>query len=244
MAKLDNSNNSSPDGIPNIFYNKCRDTLVIPLTHIFSLSILSSKIPTIWKKAIINPIPKKSNPKYPIDFRPISLLCSSSEILEKIIANELQSFIEANNILPNCQHGFRKSHSVSTQLLEVMDDFTYSLGNKCLIDGACIFVTEYGTVDASGTGGVDESSTKEWWTFLDNNKISYLNWGIYNKAEGAAALTPGSVASDVASDSRLTASGSLVSVVVDLQAVVHHLQATTMLTIIAEIQIITEIQKQ
>ncbi|KAL7073165.1 hypothetical protein ACQ4LE_007056 [Meloidogyne hapla] len=76
--------------------------------------------------------------------------------------------------------------------------------------GACIFVTEYGTVDASGTGGVDESSTKEWWTFLDNNKISYLNWGIYNKAEGAAALTPGSGASDVASDSRLTASGSLV----------------------------------
>lgn len=134
MAKLDNSNNSSPDGIPNIFYNKCRDTLVIPLTHIFSLSILSSKIPTIWKKAIINPIPKKSNPKYPIDFRPISLLCSSSKILEKIIANELQSFIEANNILPNCQHGFRKSHSVSTQLLEVMDDFTYSLENKCLID--------------------------------------------------------------------------------------------------------------
>nr|CAD2195610.1 unnamed protein product [Meloidogyne enterolobii] len=118
ISKLDNSNNTSPDCIPNIFYKKCRDALVIPLTHIFSLSILSSKIPSIWKKAIINPIPKKTNPQYPIDFRPISLLCSSSKILEKIISNELQSFIESHKILPACQHGFRKSHSVSTQLLE------------------------------------------------------------------------------------------------------------------------------
>nr|CAD2194266.1 unnamed protein product [Meloidogyne enterolobii] len=30
--------------------------------------------------------------------------------------------------------GFRKSHSVSTQLLEVMDDFTYALENKNSID--------------------------------------------------------------------------------------------------------------
>nr|CAD2163913.1 unnamed protein product [Meloidogyne enterolobii] len=134
ISRLDNSNNTSPDGVPNIFYKKCRDTLVIPLTHIFSMSILNSKIPSIWKKAIINPIPKKTNPQYPIDFRPISLLCSSSKILEKIIANELQSFIESNKILPACQHGFRKAHSVSTQLLEVMDDFTYALENKNSID--------------------------------------------------------------------------------------------------------------
>nr|CAD2141501.1 unnamed protein product [Meloidogyne enterolobii] len=134
ISKLENSNNTSPDCVPNIFYKKCRDALVIPLTHIFSLSILSSKIPSIWKKAIINPIPKKTNPQYPIDFRPISLLCSSSKILEKIISNELQSFIESHNILPACQHGFRKSHSVSTQLLEVMDDFTFALENKNSVD--------------------------------------------------------------------------------------------------------------
>nr|CAD2176672.1 unnamed protein product [Meloidogyne enterolobii] len=79
ISKIDNTNNTSPDGIPNIFYKKCLDSLVIPLSHIFSMSIMSCKIPSIWKKAIINPIPKIVNPQYPVDFRPISLLCSSSK---------------------------------------------------------------------------------------------------------------------------------------------------------------------
>nr|ACA66271.1 beta-1,4-endoglucanase [Meloidogyne javanica]CAD2128618.1 unnamed protein product [Meloidogyne enterolobii]CAJ77137.1 cellulase [Meloidogyne javanica] len=76
--------------------------------------------------------------------------------------------------------------------------------------GACIFVTEYGTVDASGGGGVDEGSTKEWYNFLDSNKISNLNWAISNKAEGASALTSGTSASQVGNDDRLTASGLIV----------------------------------
>nr|AFD33558.1 cellulase [Aphelenchoides fragariae] len=73
-----------------------------------------------------------------------------------------------------------------------------------------IFVTEYGTVDASGGGSVDVQSSNEWWAFLDANKISYANWAIGNKAEAAAALTPGTTAQQVGDDSRLTASGKLV----------------------------------
>jgi len=76
--------------------------------------------------------------------------------------------------------------------------------------GIAIFVTEYGTVDASGGGSVDAQSSNEWYTFLDNNKISYANWAIDNKNEGAAALTPGTTSSQVGDDSRLTASGQFV----------------------------------
>ncbi|CAK5074164.1 unnamed protein product [Meloidogyne enterolobii] len=76
--------------------------------------------------------------------------------------------------------------------------------------GACIFVTEYGTVDASGGGGVDQGSTQEWYNFLDSKKISNLNWAISNKAEGAAALTPGTTSSQVGNDDRLTTSGRIV----------------------------------
>uniref|UniRef100_A0A915MX30 Glycoside hydrolase family 5 domain-containing protein n=1 Tax=Meloidogyne javanica TaxID=6303 RepID=A0A915MX30_MELJA len=76
--------------------------------------------------------------------------------------------------------------------------------------GVCIFVTEYGTVDASGGGSVDVTSSNQWWSFLDSNKISYANWALDNKAEAAAALTPGTTPSQVGDDSRLTASGKLV----------------------------------
>lgn len=76
--------------------------------------------------------------------------------------------------------------------------------------GIGIFVTEYGTVDASGGGSVDQASSQEWWTFLDGKKISYANWAIDNKSEAAAALNPGTQPLQLGSDSVLTASGKLV----------------------------------
>nr|CAD2176268.1 unnamed protein product [Meloidogyne enterolobii]CAD2202716.1 unnamed protein product [Meloidogyne enterolobii] len=134
MSKLDNVNNISPDGIPNIFLKNTATSLTIPLTIIFNMSIMTSKIPTIWKKSIIRPIPKNNNPNEPKDFRPISLLCSASKILERIISNKLTSFLETNNYLPTCQHGFRKNHSVITQLLETYNDYTLAIENKKCVD--------------------------------------------------------------------------------------------------------------
>nr|CAD2176272.1 unnamed protein product [Meloidogyne enterolobii] len=134
MSKLDNVNNISPDGIPNIFLKNTATSLTIPLTIIFNMSIMTSKIPTIWKKSIIRPIPKNNNPNEPKDFRPISLLCSTSKILERIISNKLTSFLETNNYLPTCQHGFRKNHSVITQLLETYNDYTLAIENKKCVD--------------------------------------------------------------------------------------------------------------
>ncbi|KAL7073310.1 hypothetical protein ACQ4LE_006961 [Meloidogyne hapla] len=87
------------------------------------------------------------------------------------------------------------------------------LRNKAQIalnNGACIFVTEYGTVEASGNGNIDNSSTTDWFNFLDKNKISYLNWSVSNKAESASVLTPGSNANHVGDNNHLTASGRII----------------------------------
>uniref|UniRef100_A0AC34RIA3 Glycoside hydrolase family 5 domain-containing protein n=1 Tax=Panagrolaimus sp. JU765 TaxID=591449 RepID=A0AC34RIA3_9BILA len=39
-----------------------------------------------------------------------------------------------------------------------------------------IFVTEYGLVNSDGNGDVNEEESNKWWRFLDDNKISYINW--------------------------------------------------------------------
>jgi endoglucanase len=57
---------------------------------------------------------------------------------------------------------------------------------------------------------MDQASSKEWWTFLDNNKISYVNWALDAKNEKSAALNPGTQPSQVGSDSVLSESGKLV----------------------------------
>ena len=61
-----------------------------------------------------------------------------------------------------------------------------------LNNGIALMVTEWGTVQASGDGAVDEPSTREWMNFLDANQISHLNWAVNDKQEGASALLPGS----------------------------------------------------
>jgi endoglucanase len=76
--------------------------------------------------------------------------------------------------------------------------------------GVPLFVTEYGTCDASGAGSVDATSTQEWMDFMKLNKLSHCNWSINDKSEAASALVLGTNPAAAWSDNYLTTSGRLV----------------------------------
>ena len=57
--------------------------------------------------------------------------------------------------------------------------------------GLALFVTEWGTVGASGDGNPDATSTREWTTWLDQHMISSAGWSIHDKNEGASFFLPG-----------------------------------------------------
>lgn len=74
-----------------------------------------------------------------------------------------------------------------------------------------LFVTEFGTVSASGDGAVDTASTTAWLDLLDRLKISYANWNFADKSEGSSILKPGACAAGTfAGTSVLTESGQLI----------------------------------
>ncbi|MET4075603.1 cellulase family glycosylhydrolase [Hymenobacter sp. UYCo722] len=75
--------------------------------------------------------------------------------------------------------------------------------------GVALFVTEYGTCEASGAGAIDATSTQEWMNFLRTNNISHCNWALNDKAEAASALVPGTNPAAAWSDNYLTTSGRL-----------------------------------
>jgi hypothetical protein len=95
---------------------------------------MTSKIPDVWKESIICPIPKKSNSSNPLDYRPVSLLCTLSKAFEKIVYDILVTYVENLKILPENQHGFRKGKSVTSQLLETYNEFSNAIENKKFID--------------------------------------------------------------------------------------------------------------
>jgi endoglucanase len=54
-----------------------------------------------------------------------------------------------------------------------------------------LFVTEFGTVDYTGSGPFDQASSTTWLNLLDSLKISYANWTFSDHSESSAALLPG-----------------------------------------------------
>jgi len=81
---------------------------------------------------------------------------------------------------------------------------------KALERGAALFVTEYGTTDATGDGPVNAAATREWWKFLDENSISHLNWSVSDIRESSSALLPGASPDGGWTTSQIKPSGLLV----------------------------------
>lgn len=81
---------------------------------------------------------------------------------------------------------------------------------KALDLGAALFVTEWGTTEATGDGPVDEAETRLWWGFMESRGLSHLNWSIMDKDETSAALLPGAPGSGGWTDAMITPSGRLV----------------------------------
>jgi len=57
--------------------------------------------------------------------------------------------------------------------------------------GVALMVTEFGTTDASGDGFVNQSETNLWFSFMDENKLSWCNWSVADKIEASASLVSG-----------------------------------------------------
>lgn len=117
--KMINSNSSpGPDGVPPILLKKCINTLSKPIYLLWKKSLEIGKIPTELKEAIITPIHKGGSRGVPANYRPVSLTSHIIKIFERILGKFLIKYLEDNKHLNERQHGFRKSRSCLSQLLQ------------------------------------------------------------------------------------------------------------------------------
>lgn len=104
------------------------------LTVIFNKSLHSAEVPEDWKKANVAPIFKKGERYNAENYRPISLTCIASKIMEHILTKHIMKHLESNNILYKLQHGFRAKRSTETQLLTFVHDLYKNLHNNMQTD--------------------------------------------------------------------------------------------------------------
>jgi len=145
MKIITKLNNSKSPGYDNIGPSLIKDVSVVildPLVHIFNLSLLNGCVPDKLKIAKVIPVFKKGDRSQPTNYRPISLLSIFDKLLEKLMFSRLISYLEGNNILYNYQFGFRKNHSTSLALIDVVDNIYENLDASLTVVGIYLDLTK------------------------------------------------------------------------------------------------------
>jgi len=113
---------SGTDELKGIYIKRALSSLETPFLNICNSALSLGYFPECWKKGRIVAIPKQLSSNSPPSFkqfRPISVLCILSKILERLIYNRLSWLSENNHWLNDQQFGFRPGRSTSDALLEM-----------------------------------------------------------------------------------------------------------------------------
>ena len=133
LVRLDHSKAAGIDNIGPWILKHCALGVYEPLHHIFNLSLSSHSLPTEWYTHLIVPIYKNNGDRSLVNnYRPISLLCSVSKVLERLIFDRI-----IDHILPHInstQFGFVKNRSSVKQLLTFLDTAYSALNERKSVD--------------------------------------------------------------------------------------------------------------
>lgn len=106
------------------------DCIASPFAFICNRSFNEGIFPCKMKTAKVLPIHKSGEKNNFTNYRPISILPQFSKILEKLFVIRLEKFIHKNNIIEDCQYGFRPKRATSMALIDLYEKITNNIDNN------------------------------------------------------------------------------------------------------------------
>ncbi len=134
LKNLNASKAAGPDCIPSRVLKELASEISPYLTDIFNQSLSTGAVPKAWKEANIVPIFKKGDKLKASNYRPVSLTCIVSKVLEHIVVSSIMKHSDRHKILTEFQHGFRSNHSCETQVLLTAHDLASAYKKKKQVD--------------------------------------------------------------------------------------------------------------
>ena len=129
---------AGPFSVPTHILKDYGELLVNPLHCIINKSLREGIFPALLKSARICPIFKKGDKMNCGNYRPISLLSNLSKIFERIYFNQLEHFLNVNDLIYNLQFGFRKKYSTNHALLSIVEQIRHNLDNGSFACGVFV----------------------------------------------------------------------------------------------------------
>ena len=121
MLKMKVNKASGPDHISPKLIRSCNKVLTKPLALLYNLCISSSTFPDDFKKAKVIPLHMQLEKILVDNYRPISLLNCFSKLFEILVHKQVIGFLHKHALLYQYQFGFRKKHSTTLALIEIID---------------------------------------------------------------------------------------------------------------------------
>ena len=126
ITSLPNKPSSGHDQITNTLLKKLAPNISQPLAIIFNKSLMEGVFPSAMKLADVVPLYKSKEKCYTTNYRPISLLLTTSKLLEKIMYKRVYKFLTDNEQLYQSQYGFRTNHSCENAICELIGNIVKS----------------------------------------------------------------------------------------------------------------------
>ena len=111
-----------PDQLRPQLLRDLRSAIAPVLTQIFRTSLETGRVPAGWRTANVAPIYKKGSKNKAENYRPVSLTCICSKMMEHIIVSQINKHLKRQEILVPYQHGFREGLSCDTQLTKFIEE--------------------------------------------------------------------------------------------------------------------------
>ena len=123
------SKTCSLDPWPTFLVKRCIDILLPSITKLVNLSLQDGVFPEPFKNAIVTPLIKKTSlPKDDLkNYRPVSRLGFLSKLVERVVASQIRSHIDSDDLGNTFQSVYKAGHSTETALLCIQNEIHLSL---------------------------------------------------------------------------------------------------------------------
>lgn len=126
---------SNATGLDKIWAKRlreCSDLISNSLCLIFNCSIFTGISPDEWKCGKVLPLFEQGCRSELNNYRPISIIPIVGKVFERIVYDQVMTYITNHNLISNCQSGFCSLHSTATTLLETVDNWAYNIDRGCV----------------------------------------------------------------------------------------------------------------
>lgn len=119
------------DQVPGRLVIEACEIISKPLSFLINRSFLDGIFPADLKHSKVVPVYKKNGSKNNIkNYRPIAVQCHFAKVFESAYNSRLVAYLNMNNLISPCQHGFRHGYSTETAISQALNYLHEGLNTK------------------------------------------------------------------------------------------------------------------